>query len=669
MTINSAPLAGPRALSRFAWVQALFIATLLALLAGCDNDASGPRISGPPADQVSFETQTATFGVSVEGAFPLAFQWRKDGQDIAGATGLTYTTPELTLDDDGSRYSVVVSNSKGSATSGEATLTVKPKPTITTQPTGQSVNLGSTATFSVTASGDSVFYQWRRNDIDIGGANSASFTTPATTLEDDGAVYTVIVRNPGGAVESEPATLVVSGVPAFLLSPVSQVVAAGRPAIFSAVAGGGNLAYQWRRGSADIGGANAPVYTLPGAALADDGATFSATASNSLGTATSTTATLSVLDLPVNLPPDLVAEVAASRPDTAGESFVVVRKQDGSVWQWGFNGEGQRGDGTAQNVNEAPGQATLPQGAAATRIAVGARHVLALLDDGSVYGWGLNNIGQLGQGDSLPEFLPARITLPAPAVAIAAGRAHSLAVLEDGRVFAWGDNSNGQLGDGNSGNFATTPQAVPGIATAVDVAGGSFHSLALLADGRVLAWGANGSGQLGDGSFLRRRTPVDTGARAVARIRAGGSISLAVTQERVLLAWGENSDGQLGLGASVETDVPTPTGIASGIVDAAATDGHIVVATSDGRVLAAGTNAAGQLGDGTTTGRDVLTQAVQVTGAVTVAAGGRSFSAALVSDGRIFAWGDNTSEQLGNGTLPATGTPTPTAVPDFDAIP
>lgn len=669
MTMNSTPPAALAARRRLAWLPTLLAAVLLAPLAGCDNKASGPRILAQPADRVSFETQTATFGVSVEGASPLTFQWRKNGQDIPGATGITYTTPPLTLDDDGSRYSVVVSNSKGSATSGEARLTVKPKPAITAQPTGQSVALGATATFSVTATGESLSYQWRRNDVDIGGANAASYTTPATTLADDGAVYTVVVRNPGGAVESAPAVLVVSGAPAFQISPVSQVVAAGRPAIFSAIAGGGNLAYQWRRGSADIGGADAPVYVLPGAALADDGATFAATVSNSLGTATSATATLSVLDLPVNPPPDLVAEVAASRPDTAAESFVVVRKQDGSVWQWGFNGEGQRGDGTTQNVNETPGRTTLPAGRSARRIAAGARHVLALLDDGSVYGWGLNALGQLGQGDLLPKSTPVRIPLPAAAVAIAAGRAHSLAVLDDGRVFAWGDNSEGQLGDGTTGGFVTAPREVSGIAGAVDVAGGSFHSLALLSDGRVLAWGANASGQLGDGSFLRKRTPVDTGARAIERIRAGGNVSLAVSQERVLFAWGENSDGQLGLGDQVGHDVPTPTGIASGVVDAAAADGHVLIAMSDGRVLASGTNASGQLGDGTTTARKVFAPAVQVTGALTVAAGGRSFSAALVADGRVFAWGDNAAEQLGNSSLPAAGTPTPTAVPGFDAIP
>ena len=670
MTMILALPAGPRALRLPLALCLLLLAIALAGLSGCEGtSASAPRIERQPSNQTAFQAQTATFAVGVEGAFPLRFQWRKDGVDIPQATGLTYVTPPVTLDDDGARYSVVISNDKGTVTSAEATLSVKPGPTITTQPVSQSVNAGATATFSVQASGDSLRYQWRRNDQDIGGATSATYTTPATTVSDDGAVYTVAVGNPGGFVVSDPATLVVSGQPAFSLSPVSQVIAAGRPAIFSSLAGGGNLAYQWQRGSQPISGATTRIYTLAGTELADDGAQFSATASNAIGSATSAVATLIVLDRPADPPPALIAQVVANPGDATGDSFTLVRKSDGSVWQWGYNGEGQRGDGTSQSVNETPGQSTLPAGRIAVRIAAGARHALALLDDGSVYAWGLNNIGQLGQGDILPRFAPTKVELPAPAIAIAAGRGHSLAVLEDRRVFAWGDNGLGQLGDGNVLTFVVAPQAVPGIVDAVDVAAGALHSLALLADGRVLAWGSNTSGQLGDGTLLRKSSPVDTGARAVSRVRAGGNLSLAITNERILLAWGENSGGQLGLGASVTTDIPTPTGIAADVVDAAAADTFLLIATADGRVLASGENAVGQLGDGTTTARNVLTQATAVSGAGTVSAGGRYFALALAADGRVFAWGDNTAEQLGNSALPATGTSTPTVVPNFDAIP
>ena len=668
MTHLAAALAGrpPGRLPTFLRLLPLLCVALLAV--GCESALKEPVILQQPADQVAFETRTATFIVGVEGAFPLQFQWRRDGVDIAGATSGSYTTPALALADDGARFSVVISNSKGTVTSGEASLSIRPGPTIATQPASQTVALGATATFSATGSGEQLAYQWRRNDVDITGANAATYTTPATTLADDGAVYTVAVSNPGGTAVSDPAILTVSGEPAFSIGPASQVVAAGRPAIFSALAGGGDLVYQWRRGAADIAGANAPVYTLAGSALADDGASFAAVVSNTLGTATSAAATLTVVDLPNDPPPALVAEVAMSPSEAANATFVLVRRSDGSVWHWGYNGEGQRGNDTLTAATATPGRVTLPQGAVAIQVAAGGRHALALLANGDVYAWGVNLSGQLGLGDSTGRLTPTKVTLPAAAVAVAAGGAHSLAVLADGRVFAWGDNSSGQLG--NAGRLpSAVPVALTGIADAVQVAAGRTHSLALLADGRVLAWGGNTSGQLGDGSFRLKRTPVDTGARAVARIRAGGNLSLAVTEERVLLAWGENSDGQLARGAAFTTDIPTPTGIATGVVDAAAAEQHLLVVTSDGRVLAAGRNGSGELGDGTSTARSTLTQATGVAGALTVAAGGRSSSLALRGDGRVFAWGDNAAQQFGNTSVAPAGSPTPTAVPNFDATP
>jgi len=668
MTTTLTVTARPWAMDLYRWLGVLMLACGGFVLAGCDNALGAPKILQQPADREAFVTQPATFAVAAEGASPLTFQWRKNGADIPGATGATYTTPATTDDDAGNKYSVVVSNGKGSATSNEATLTIKPAAAIVTQPASQTVALGATAAFTVVGSGELLSYQWRRNDIEIAGATSATYTTPATVARDDGAVFTVAVRNPGGIVVSQPVVLTVSSAPAIVVAPASQSVAAGRPAIFSALATGGALSYQWRRGSTNIDGATSPVYTLPSATLADAGAEFSVVASNSLGTVTSVAATLTVLELATNPPPPLAAVLAAGQALTPTESFALARKQDGSLWSWGANSVGQLGDGTTSVPRETPARVTLPNGATATHIAAGSSHALVLLADGSVYAWGLNNSGQLGLGDGIPRALPTKVTLPAAAISIAAGTIHSLAVLDDGRVFAWGDNTLGQLGNG--GRLpALDPVEVPGITGAVSVAAGIGHSLALLEDGRVFAWGANESGQLGDGSFVLKRQPVDSGARQVSRLRAGGSASAAITTERVLLAWGNNSEGQLGLGAAVTSDIPTPTGIAQGVVDAAVTGLHLLVAGSDGLVRAAGANASGQLGDGTTTARSVLTQATGLSGVQTVAAGGRTFSLAVVADGRVFAWGDNTAEQLANAALPATGTATPTAIPNFSTVP
>ena len=141
----------------------------------------------------------------------MSYQWRKNGANITGATSASYTTPATTTADNGSLFSVVVSNSAGSVTSNNATLTVKTPPTITTQPANTTVRVGQTAKFSVTATGTTpLSYQWRKNGVNIAGATKASYTTPKTTSADNGALFSVIVTNSIGSVTSNNATLTVN---------------------------------------------------------------------------------------------------------------------------------------------------------------------------------------------------------------------------------------------------------------------------------------------------------------------------------------------------------------------------------------------------------------------------------------------------------------------------
>lgn len=643
----------------------------LLALAGClgSGGSSAPEIFQQPRDRSAFETQTAYFDVGVEGTSPLSYQWYRNGVPIPGATGPTYTTPALTAADNGARFSITVSNAEGSVTSNEATLTVLPAPTITTPPANQIVDVGATASFTVTATGSGLSYQWRKDDLPIAGANAASYTTPATTAADDGALYSVDVVNGAGLVTSAPATLTVRGPAAIATAPLSQTVAVGESAIFGVRATGGELSYQWRRGSTDIPGATGHIYVTPPATVGDDGASFSVVVSNARGTATSTAATLSVVAGAVSAPPPLPAAIVASRSSTASESFVLVRRANGALASWGYNGDGQRGDGTTTAASDTIGTVTLPAGLTVVRVAAGGNHVLALLSDGSVYAWGRNANGQLGLGDQQIRTVPTRVPLPRAAVAIAAGRDFSLAALDDGRVYGWGLNGVGQLGLGTRSAGSLTPVAVPGVSTARAVAAGNEHALALLEDGTVLAWGGNASGQLGLGDFVVRRSPVATALRGIAEIRAGGDLSVALTMRRIALAWGENGDGQLGRGAGFTADLSVPTGVAAEVVDAAPADRLLLLIGSDGIVRGAGANEAGSLGDGTTTARNTFIAASGLVDILGAASGGRSFSLALRADGAVFAWGDNAARQLGNSTLSSTGTLAPTQVPNFDAIP
>jgi hypothetical protein len=260
----------------------------------------GPSITTQPSNQTIFANLTATFSVLANGTSPLSYQWRKNGVAIPGATSATYTTPAETTSDSGSLFSVVVSNSVGSINSNNATLTVNPDPvapSITSQPASQTITAGQTATFSVTASGTApLSYQWQKNGSAIGGATSASYTTPAETTADNGAQFSVVVSNSAGTATSNNAVLTVNAVaPSITAQPANRTITAGQTATFSVTASGtAPLSYQWQKNGSAIGGATSAGYTTPAETTADNGAQFSVVVSNSAGNATSNAATLTV---------------------------------------------------------------------------------------------------------------------------------------------------------------------------------------------------------------------------------------------------------------------------------------------------------------------------------------------------------------------------------------
>ena len=647
---------------------ALALVVLLAL-SSCLSSAGpeAPTITDQPKDRVAFVGQQAKFDFGVSGKPPLTFQWLRNGVAIVGATNATYVTDPVTAADDGAKFSVKVTNAQGTSTSNEATLTVKPGPTITAQPTAVSVNAGASASFSVTATGEQLQYQWLRDDQPIAGANAATYTITATTAADDGALITALVVNPGGVVASQSVTLTVTSNPSITLQPVSQTVVAGDPVFFGVSAKGGNLQFQWRRNGVDIAGATSRVLQLGLADVGDDNAEYSVIVRNSLGNVTSNAATLRVVSGSVAAVPVAAAQVALGKSGAATTSFTLVRRSNGTIASWGYNTDGQRGDGTIGAASDTIGSVTLPAGRTARQIAAGGSHALVLLDSGEVYAWGGNDSGQLGLGDLLFRSAPVKVNLPGLAVAVAAGKFHSVALLEDGRVFTWGANNLGQLGDG--GRDPTTLPKASLIVSVAQIAAGNNHVVALRIDGSVWAWGANAVGQAGDGTLKTARVPTPTGLTQIQRVRAGGDVSIAVSLRRGLYLWGNNADGQLGLGAGAPTAAGVPVAVRRGVIDAAAGDRSTIALGSEGLLAAAGANDAGSLGDGGTTARNTFGAVSVVSGAIAVDIGGLSFAAAIGAEGTTWTWGDNSAKQLGNSTLTPGGTPTPTAVPSFDAIP
>jgi alpha-tubulin suppressor-like RCC1 family protein len=343
------------------------------------------------------------------------------------------------------------------------------------------------------------------------------------------------------------------------------------------------------------------------------------------------------------------------------------------ILAWGDNSKLQLGN-TSRFFSSQPVNVQLPAGTTVTSIGAGSQayHSLAVAAHGLAFAWGSNAYGQLGDGTTtgrdrawqveVPEHMPG-VDSPTTITAVSAGTDHSLALTEDGRVLAWGNNDRGQLGDGT-----TTDRIAPVLVNLSGVvsphtpiraiAAGNWYSLAVTSDGEVLAWGAGLA--LGDGKDADSPLPVKTilpeGAK-VTKVAAGHQHSLAVTADGRALAWGIDVEGSLGTGdtnGTVPKWVLLPTGVT--VTTVAAGDQHSFAVTTDGEALSWGDNSVGQLGDGQASGRKVpgrVTLPTEVE--VTDAAAGGDFGVALTSAGEVFGWGtgsgfDNRSPEL---TLPA----------------
>lgn len=261
-----------------------------------------PIIVKQPQAFTAVVNNLAIFSVQAIGSPVLQYQWRRNGQPIAGQN-YPYLYLVASGADNGAVYSVVVSNAAGSVTSDNATLTVTgaqaAAPVITVPPVAQSVIVGQTATFAVAATGNPApTYQWRRNGVDIAGATAAQYTTPTTTLADNGAVYTVVVSSSAGSVTSAGAILTVAAsaiAPTITTQPAALTAAEGTTAAFTVTAAGtGPLQYQWRRNGTAISGATSAAYITPTLSASDNGASFDVVVSNTIGSVTSATAKLTV---------------------------------------------------------------------------------------------------------------------------------------------------------------------------------------------------------------------------------------------------------------------------------------------------------------------------------------------------------------------------------------
>jgi alpha-tubulin suppressor-like RCC1 family protein len=368
------------------------------------------------------------------------------------------------------------------------------------------------------------------------------------------------------------------------------------------------------------------------------------------------------------------ATAAAVGTLTATQTHGLVVNSSGTACGMGRNEYGELGDGTA--VDRWTPVPVSGLNGVLTKVATGWYHSLGLKTDGTVWAWGYNDDGELGDGTTTDKPTPERGGGSLTGIVdVAAGEYHSVAVRNDGTVWAWGYNSNGQLGDGTT-TERTTPVQVILLSGVIQVAAGQSHTLALKNDGTVWAWGHNGDGELGDGTTTQRTSAVQvTGLTGVIRIAAGAYHSLALKSDGTVWTWGYNGYGQLGDGSTTSrSSIVTASGLSS-VIDIAGGDDHSLAVKNDGTVWAWGYNGYGEIGDATTTERTTPVQVAQPAGFsnMTAVAGGTYFSAALKGDGTVWAWGHNDYGQLGNGStndssIPVVSSPCAAPPPPLGSV-
>lgn len=352
----------------------------------------------------------------------------------------------------------------------------------------------------------------------------------------------------------------------------------------------------------------------------------------------------------------------------AGHAHTCARRSDGTLWCWGYDNEGQVGDGAVQNSVSSPNQVGA-LGANVAQFALGVWHSCAVKIDGTAWCWGMNSHGLLGNGTTAtPQLAPVQVVSTGVGfVEVATGQVHTCARSADGSAWCWGAGSVGELGDGK-GTSSSTPVQVASLgATVAEIGAGNMSSCARKTDGTLWCWGSGTFGKLGNGSNTKALSPVwvEAGPGAVVRIAIAENYGCALDTAGAMWCWGQNNKGQLGNGTT--TDASTPVQVAAlgaNVVEIGTAGDHACARKADGTMWCWGNNSAHQLG--VTTPSYTQTTPVQVqsvgTDVVEMALGG-GHTCVRKKDASIWCWGSNGSGQLGAGTTDGYDDPVQAAVP------
>lgn len=737
----------------------ILIWLILIVLSGCGGSSSGNSASGggealelsvaidsPTGESSISKGDTVTFQATVSGgSAPYTFVWTfgdgiptstvEDPGPISFSQAGTYTCTLTVTDADG-----VSKNSSVVVTVIEAVVDLIPTVTITSPSANISIKTGESVNFRGTAaSGDTpLTYSW---SFPGGTPRSSSSQNPGSVTFNAAGTYTctLTVTDADGDTDRDSVRVTVTEVDlipgATITTPSGNVtITEGQTVSFTGTAAGGNapLSYAWsfpggtpdtssEADPGDITFATAGTYTCTFTVTDTDGDSDSASVTVTvnvdllpiaaidspagdmsinegdtvtfLGSATGGDGSLTYAwSFPGGTPDSSTAEdpgdvtfaaagtytctLTVTDEDgdadsasvvitvhagnwlavTAGRFHTLAIKTDGSLWAWGYNDFGQLGDGTTTS-SLVPLRVGMDTDWASVH--AGGVYSIALKTDGTLWAWGLNSYGQLGDGTNTTRLSPTRINDDTDWLLVSTGRVHTMAIKTDGSMWAWGWNPNGQLGDGT-----TTTRLAPTLVNAdtdwVSVSAGEHYTLAIKADGTLWAWGLNNAGQFGDGTTTLSLIPIQVGVDDDWQtVCVSKSHSLGIKDDGTLWAWGANNYGQLGDGTNVNRLVPTLVNDDNDWLDMRGGWDHSLAVKTDGTLWAWGYNNYGQLGDGTTATRLSPVPVGTETDWCSIGTDTFDNNLALKNDGTLWAWGLNNYGQLGDGTTDNSPVPIP----------